>query len=153
MRIAELAQSIDPDMVERLPLSVAHRLAARNAPTDVVSEVIAEVKSGEMPTAADVKERIENAHGKSTQKRAVSNVDCMAEVLVDVLDSAKLDELADQIYTLSNNSSKNLYNKDIAKLHTNGLRKILAEDMNVQDDWYENILNLRDKGGFREIGR
>ncbi len=65
----------------------------------------------------------------------------------------KLDELADQIYTLSNNSSKNLYNKDIAKLHTNGLRKILAEDMNVQDDWYENILNLRDKGGFREIGR
>lgn len=50
MRIAELAQSIDPDMIERLPLSVAHRLAARNAPADVVSEVIAEVKAGEMPT-------------------------------------------------------------------------------------------------------
>ncbi len=111
MRIAELAQSIDPDMVERLPLSVAHRLAARNAPTDVVSEVIAEVKSGEMPTAADVKERIENAHGKSTQKRAVSNVDCMAEVLVDVLDSAKLDELAEFLVRSSSSEINELARK------------------------------------------
>lgn len=117
MRIAELAQSIDPDMIERLPLSVAHRLAARNAPTDVVSEVIAEVKAGEMPTAADVKARIESARGKSGQKRVVSNVDRIAEMLVDVLDSAKLDQLAGFLLRSSPSEINELARK-LRRLHS-----------------------------------
>jgi hypothetical protein len=92
MNLAKLARTRDPGDLAKLPARAAYKLAAKDTPETVISEVLSEVRAGRSITEDEVKERIGRAKGKRPTLDTLE-VDKIADLLLESLDAGGVREV------------------------------------------------------------
>jgi hypothetical protein len=98
IRIADLADEIGSEVVERMPVSAAAALSS--APQAIVSQVVDEMKDGgRCPSVREIKERVQEARSNGESVATVEHEDervaGIASMLAKKLDRQELVELMD----------------------------------------------------------
>lgn len=85
LALAELAKLYPPTEIARLAARTAYQLAAKTAPTEIVEQVMTEVRGGRVPRFDEVKRRISQAKGKATTSHP--DVADLVDRMLDALDA------------------------------------------------------------------
>lgn len=85
LSLAELAKIYAPTEIARLGARTAYQLAAKTAPTEIVEQVMTEVRGGRVPRFDEVKRRISQAKGNATMPRP--DVNDLVGRMLDALDA------------------------------------------------------------------
>ena len=85
LSLAELAKIYPPTEIAQLGARSAYQLAAKTAPTEIVEQVMTEVRGGRVPRFDEVKRRISQAKGRATTSNP--DVDDLVGRMLDALDA------------------------------------------------------------------
>lgn len=94
MCLAKLADRLGEEVVSQVPPGVAYKLAAKDADSEVVQAILAEIAAGNIPTIAIVVERMKDAKDAGARRRhgeiSSEEIDRLAFMLTSALSSAQL---------------------------------------------------------------
>jgi Protein of unknown function (DUF3102) len=113
MALAKAAEKYGRPVIEKLPLTAAHAIAARSTPTEVVTDVLNRVAAGNIPTAAVVKNMIRDSRSSKAPASGDDpgperKVEILSGVLMETLDAANLAQLAEFLSSASQNEIRTL---------------------------------------------